>query len=338
MSTTKIGLVDKRGIATGEHILVDEENYEALSKFEWSLDKSGKPYRRKNRDGRQVRVMISRDIYGLTEGSKQKVFYKDTSNYLDCRKKNLELTTRSRGNTTKITPTGKAWPVTGRSFLNYAINYLNDVKPDEFHRKFKALPSDLLELVELAENIKWNFRNITLRYQKNSPIWEKATTAPTSTLIERFLKDQFEWGGGVAAAICLVSDPYLTPEEQASVRVLAAEEKKLKAEEKNLQDDAALKALALKRAEEEAKENERKVAAELRLEEAKIEADLRLEQAKLDAALKLEEAKVAAEYAKVERMKAKVDEQELTFEKLMVTDMALLIKAVKKRGAVEVRF
>jgi len=292
----KIKLFDG-DVAGVKHALVDGEVYERLNKFKWTIDRDGKPYRKtENSEGRTCRVPMPRAVFDLGAGDKRKVFYRDQSKCLDCRKKNLNLTVRSPGNLAKVMPNGTTWPSTAKSFENYTRNYLRDVTVEDFFKQFKASKDDLMELVEMADDVKWSFRRITFRYQEDSPVLKKAQTLPTSTLVQRFLKDQFEWEGGVASSISIGCEPYRTPAQKA--------------------------------------EEERKLTEEKRIAEVEIQAAKTEKQALID---RLEMATKHIPNTEFD-VPDSLEERDLTVKELMAVDLDVLIKAIKMRGATEVRF
>ena len=306
MATMKIGLVDDSN-KIFKHAMVDRDVYERLNKFKWTLDRDGRPYRTtSNKEGRTCRVPMPRAVFDLDAGDKRKVFYQNTGQLLDCRKANLNLTVKSPGNIAKVMPNGTTWPSTAKSFENYTRNYLRDVTVEDFFQQFKASKDDLMELVEMADDVKWSFRRITFRYQEDSPVLKKAQTLPTSTLVQRFLKDQFEWVCGVASSISIGCEPYRTQAQKA--------------------------------------EEDRKATEEKRIAEEAIQAEKDEKQALSDRNQKLIDTEVEKRLANTHIPNPEFDvpdsleERDLTVKELMAVDLDVLIKAIKMRGATEVRF
>ena len=336
MATTRIPLYDENG-KLKQQALVDSDVADKITKYPWFLDRDDRPYRKAEKDGRKIRIPLSRAVFDLKLGDKRKVFYRDHTNVADCRKKNLDLTTKSPGNRAKVTATGKVWPCTAKNFSSYARSYVHNCTEEEFFKQFKATTDDLLELVGDTTEIKWNSKRIVFRYQKGSPTWKKASTPPTSSLVERFLKDQFAWEGQFAWAEDKLGEPYRTPEQLAEKRRLAAKEEQVR--------------VAAKEAEEAA------VITDT-IAEAKAEFAEELRRIKAMAALESEAepfAATAIAEAAAERVTVITDLErtyslpvEVLIESIvkrgafqLVVDaapMEIVIKSLRNRGAAEIRF
>lgn len=76
----------------GEVILVDDEDFDELSKYSWSIHKSGMPQRAGEfRDGKAAPIKMNRQLMGLVTGDGLAARYRD-GNTLDNRRSNLYVT------------------------------------------------------------------------------------------------------------------------------------------------------------------------------------------------------------------------------------------------------
>lgn len=83
--------------AKGEAILVDDEDYAALSMHRWSLCYKGYPRRSVAKDGKRRYIAMHRQVLGLKFGDGHMVDHIN-GNPLDCRKANLRRCTLHQNN------------------------------------------------------------------------------------------------------------------------------------------------------------------------------------------------------------------------------------------------
>lgn len=86
---------------SGYDVLLDDEDYERLKEFRYSvgkytLDRQGRFYFRRNLyvDSKRTTISLHRDIMGCVYGDGETVDHKD-GNTLDCRKENLRFSTHA---------------------------------------------------------------------------------------------------------------------------------------------------------------------------------------------------------------------------------------------------
>lgn len=171
-------------------ILLDEEDYERLSKYDWYLDRhTNKPYRRIDKDdGRHSVLALARDVFGLKIGDNRIVHYKDTSNYLDNRRSNLRLGKERVNRRTLRSSRGHVWPPTLKRFKVFITE-----RPESEFFENSITKDDVVELVSYTQTNVWKLAQIELHYELGSDLYK--TAKDNQANFKKLLNYYFDWTG-----------------------------------------------------------------------------------------------------------------------------------------------